>query len=328
MGSLAAALADDADRLEPLLACDVEAFASGFEALNAAFWADGAYLDLASGVAIEEPVHLLFIATEADVETHPRNIIRAAAGSRVCIIEHYVGSDSAAYFTNAVTRIVADRNAVVEHYKLQEEAGRAFHIAALHAQQGPASHFTSHSFALGGALSRNDITTRFDAEGCVATLNGLYVAGGRQHMDHHTCIDHAKPRGTSREVYKGVLDGAARAVFNGKIVVRPDAQKTDAHQSNRNLLLSEHAEVDTKPQLEIYADDVKCSHGATVGQLDENQIFYLRARGMDEAAARSLLTFAFAEEIVRRADIAPLRARLEALLIDRLPDAQLPGAWS
>ena len=147
-------------------------------------------------------------------------------------------------------------------------------------------------------------------------------------MDHHTCIDHAKPRGTSRENYKGVLDGAARAVFNGKIVVRPDAQKTDAHQSNRNLLLSEHAEVDTKPQLEIYADDVKCSHGATVGQLDENQIFYLRSRGMDEAAARSLLTFAFAEEIVRRADIAPLRARLEALLINRLPDAQLPGAWS
>ena len=166
MGSLAAALADDADGLEPLLARDIETFSSGFEALNAAFWADGAYLDLASGVAIEEPVHLLFIASEADLETHPRNIIRAAAGSRVCIIEHYVGSDNAAYFTNAVTQIVADRNAVVEHYKLQEEAGRAFHIAALHAQQGPASRFTSHSFALGGALSRNDITTRFDAEGC------------------------------------------------------------------------------------------------------------------------------------------------------------------
>jgi Fe-S cluster assembly protein SufD len=328
IGSLAAALADDAGRLEPLLASDVESFATGFEALNAAFWADGAYLDLASGVAIEEPVHLLFIATEADLETHPRNVIQAAAGSRVSIIEHYVGSDSAAYFTNAVTRIVAGQNAVVEHYKLQEEAGRAFHIAGLHAQQGPASQFTSHSFALGGALSRNEISTRFDAEGCLATLNGLYMAGGRQHVDHQTCIDHARPRGTSREVYKGVLDGAARAVFNGKIVVRPDAQKTDAHQSNRNLLLSEHAEVDTKPQLEIYADDVKCSHGATVGQLDESQIFYLRARGVDEAAARSLLTFAFAEEIVRRADIAPLRTRLEALLINRLADAQLPGAWS
>ena len=195
---------------------------------------------------------------------------------------------------------------------------RAFHVGVIHAQQGEGSRFTSCSFALGAALSRNDITTRFDAEGCDATLNGLYMADGRQHVDHHTCIDHAKPRGVSRELYKGVLDGAARAVFNGKVIVRPDAQQTDAHQSNRNLLLSEGAEVDTKPQLEIYADDVKCSHGATVGQLDEDQIFYLRSRGVDDDAARRLLTHAFAEEIVSRCGIAPLRDRLQGLLADRV----------
>jgi Fe-S cluster assembly protein SufD len=326
--SLATALAVYADQLEPLLTRDTEPFANGFPALNAAFWADGAYIDLAADTAIEEPIHLLFIATEADLGTHPRNIVRTGAGSRVSIIEHYVGMGSIAYFTNAVTRIIADRGAVIEHCKLQQESGRAFHVADIHAQQGQDSRFTSHSFALGGALSRNDITTRLDAEGCEATLNGLYVADGRQHMDHHTCIEHAKPRGVSREFYNGVLDGAARAVFNGKVIVRPDAQKTDAHQSNRNLLLSENAEVDTKPQLEIFADDVKCSHGATVGQLDENQIFYLRTRGMDEPAARSLLTYAFAEEIISRSGIAPLRARLEELLINRLPDAQLVRALS
>ena len=326
--SLAAGLADHADQLEPLLTHDTEPFANGFAALNAAFWADGAYIDLAADTAIEEPIHLLFISTEADLGTHPRNIVRAGAGSRVSIIEHFVGLNEVAYFTNAVTQIVINRGAVIEHSKLQQESGRAFHVADIRAQQGQDSRFTSHSFALGGLLSRNDITTRLDAEGGEATLNGLYMADGRQHMDHHTCIDHAKPRGVSREFYNGVLDGAARAVFNGKVIVRPDAQKTDAHQSNRNLLLSENAEVDTKPQLEIYADDVKCSHGATVGQLDENQIFYLRSRGVDDAAARSLLTYAFAEEIIGRSGIAPLRARLEELLINRLPDARLVRALS
>jgi len=326
--SLASALSDHADQLEALLARDIEPFPNGFAALNAAFWADGAYIELPAGTVIEEPVHLLFITTEADLQVHPRNIVRAGTGSQISIVEHYVGLDGTAYFMNATTEVIADRGAVVEHHKLQQEAGRAFHIAGIHALQGQDSRFTSHSFALGGALSRNDITTRLDAEGCEVTLHGLYMAHGRQHMDHHTCIDHAKPRGVSREFYNGVLDGAARAVFNGKVIVRPDAQKTDAHQSNRNLLLSEDVEVDTKPQLEIYADDVKCSHGATVGQLDENQIFYLRTRGVDESAARSVLTYAFAEEIISRAAIAPLRDRLEELLINRLPDARLVRALS
>ena len=321
--ALSAALADHSDQLEEFLSGDGASWANGFTALNAAFWADGVYIDLAPGTAIEAPIQLLFIATDADLATHPRNVVRVGAQAHLTVIEHFVGFNEAAYLTNAVTQIVADQGAVIEHTKLQQESGRAFHIAGIHTRQGQDSRFTSHSFALGGRLSRNDITTRLDAEGCEAVLNGLYMADGRQHMDHHTCIDHAKPRGVSREFYKGVLDGAARAVFNGKVIVRPDAQKTDAHQSNRNLLLSESAEVDTKPQLEIYADDVKCSHGATVGQLDEDQIYYLRSRGVDEPAARSLLTYAFAEEIISRAGVAPLRTRLSELLIKRLPDDRL-----
>jgi Fe-S cluster assembly protein SufD len=326
--SLSAALPPYSGELESLLARDAEQLPNGLAALNAALWADGAYIDLAAGTVVEKPIHLLFITTETDVETHPRNIIRAGARCDASIIEHYIGAGSITYFTNATTRIILGDGAVIEHAKLQQEAGPAFHVADINAQQGTNSRFTSHSFALGGILSRNDITTRLDAEGCNATLNGLYMGDGRQHMDHHTCIDHAKPRGMSREFYKGILGGAARAVFNGRVVVRPDAQKTDAHQSNRNLLLSDNAEVDTKPQLEIYADDVKCSHGATVGQLDEGQIFYLRSRGVDEITAKSLLTYAFAEEMIMRASIAPLRARLEELLTNRLPKASLAGALS
>ena len=320
VGSLAQVVAKRPDRFEALLARDAEALVNGFTALNAAFWADGATIDLAAGCVVEKPIHLLFITTDADLAVHPRNIIRAGAGSHAEIIEHYVGLNDAAYFTNAVTHIEVDTSAAVIHTKLQQESLRGYHIADIRAEQERDSRFTSQSFALGGLLSRNDIATRLDAQGCEATLIGLYMADGRQHMDHHTLIDHARPRGTSREFYKGVLDGAARAVFNGKVIVRPDAQQTDAHQSNRNLLLSEHAEVDTKPQLEIYADDVKCSHGATVGQLDAEQIYYLRSRGMDDAAARALLTFAFAEDVATRVSCVPLRSRLEQLLRGRLPE--------
>jgi Fe-S cluster assembly protein SufD len=320
VGSLAVAVADHPDRFEALLTRDAEAPVNGFTALNAAFWADGAHIDLAAGCALDEPIHLLFITTDADLAVQPRNIIRAGAGSRVEVIEHYVGADNAAYFTNAVTQIQADAGATVVHTKLQQESLHGQHVADIRAEQGQGSRFTSQSFALGGLLSRNDIGTRLDAPGCEATLIGLYMAGGRQHMDHHTRIDHLQPRGTSREFYKGVLDGAARAVFNGRVIVHADAQKTDAQQSNRNLLLSDDAEVDTKPQLEIYADDVKCSHGATVGQLDAEQIYYLRSRGMDDASARALLTFAFAEDVASRVSCVPLRSRLEQLLRGRLPE--------
>jgi len=320
VSSLAHALAERPDRFEALLTRDAEVRGNGFSALNAAFWADGASIDLATGCVVEAPIHLLFITTDADLAVHPRNIIRAGTGSRAEIIEHYVGANDATYFTNAVTHIQADASAEIIHTKLQQESPRGYHIGDIRAEQGQDSRFTSQSFALGGLLSRNDIVTRLGAEGCEATLIGLYMANGRQHMDHHTLVDHARPRGTSREFYKGVLDGAARAVFNGKVIVRPDAQRTDAQQSNRNLLLSDQAEVDTKPQLEIYADDVKCSHGATVGQLDAQQVYYLRSRGVDDASARALLTFAFAEEVATRVSCAPLRARLEQLLRGRLPE--------
>jgi Fe-S cluster assembly protein SufD len=320
VGSLAAAVSEHPERFEPLLTRDAEAFANGFTALNAAFWADGALIDLSEGCAVDAPIHVLFITTDADLAVHPRNIIRAGAGSQAEIIEHYVGIDDAAYLTNAVTQIQADEGASITHTKLQQEGLRSQHLADIRAEQGPGSRFTSQSFALGGQLSRNDIATRLNAPGSEATLIGLYMGRGRQHMDHHTRIDHLQPRCTSREFYKGVLDGASRAVFNGRVIVHADAQKSDAQQTNRNLLLSDDAEVDTKPQLEIYADDVKCSHGATVGQLDTEQIYYLRSRGMDDASARALLTFAFAHEVATRVSCAPLRSRLEQLLRGRLPE--------
>jgi len=315
--SLAGMLESMPHALEPYLA-DAD---SAFGALNTAFMADGAYLHLRRGAALEEALHLLFIATEAGSAIHARNLIVAEEGAQASVIEHYVGLEGRTYFTNAVTRIFAAPNAHVEHHKLQQEAGDAFHVAGIHAIQQRDSRLASHSFTLGGALTRNDIGTAFDASGCEAVLNGLYLAGGHQHVDNHTYIDHRQPHGTSRENYRGVLDGEAHAVFNGKVIVRPGAQKTDAHQINRNLLLSRDAEIDTKPQLEIFADDVKCNHGATVGRLDEGQLFYLRSRGIEEAAARNLLVHAFARDVIERVRIASLRTRLEQILPTRLKEA-------
>jgi Fe-S cluster assembly protein SufD len=318
ISSLADAMASDAGRLEDVMTRGANS-TSGFAALNAAFMADGAYLHLASGVALDQPLHLIFITTEDNLAIHARNVIVAEEGSRASVIEHYVGPKGTGSFTNVVTQIVVGRGAQIEHIRLQQESPKAYHIAAVSVDQHRVSRFTSHSFALGSALSRVDMAVGLNAEGGECTLNGLYMTEGRQHADHHTRIDHAQPRGVSRQLYKGVLDGASRAVFNGKVIVHPQAHQSDAQQYNRNLLLSETAEVDTKPQLEIYSDDVKCSHGATVGQIDAEQVFYLRSRGVDNTAARALLTFAFADEVVRRLSVAPLRARLETLLLGRLP---------
>jgi len=324
VASLAAMLECDPERLHPWLDRPRRDAAAGFAALNAAYMADGAYLHLAAGAVLERPLHVLFIAREANLATHSRNLVVAEPGSRACIVEHHAALGATGYFTNVTTDIVIGQDAMIEHYKLQEESTTAFHIAAVNADLAQGSRFASSSFALGGALARADITVGLNAEGAECTLDGLYMADGHQHMDHHTRIDHARPRGTSREFYKGVLSGAARAVFNGKVVVHADAQKSDAAQTNRNLLLSDHAEIDTKPQLEIWADDVKCSHGATVGQLDTEQIFYLRSRGIDAQAARAILTYAFAAEMVERMPLAPLRARLEWLLRGRLPQVVQP----
>jgi Fe-S cluster assembly protein SufD len=320
VGSLTRALREMPQRLQAAVAS--QTYADGFTALNTAFLVDGFAVVLPPGEVIDQPLHMLFLTDEAGLAVQPFNVVLAGARSGCVIVEHFVGFGDNAYWTNAVTRIVADEQADVQHYRLQQESSKAFHIASVAAAQQRASCFTSHAFAFGGALSRTGIDTSLNAANAQATLNGLYFVGGRQHVDHHTRIDHAEPHGTSREYYRGVLDGAARGVFNGRVIVHRDAQQTDTHQANHNLLLSRDAEIDTKPQLEIYADDVKCTHGATVGQLDENQLFYLRARGVEERMARALLTYAFARDIVERVRIESLRGRLERLLLARTPEGE------
>lgn len=319
--SVAEALARDPVPLHLLLESAVGLEATGFAALNTAFLADGVWLELDDEVMLDAPIQLLFIATEPGVATHSRSLIRAGAHSSATLIEHHVSVCEEAYFTNCITDIALATGARFTHHKLQQENLKAFHVAAVRVKQGQDSHFHSGSFALGGGLARVDIDVSLEGEGAECALDGLYLTSGRQHVDHHTCVDHAVPRGTSHEFYKGILDGASRAVFNGKVIVRTGAQQSDAFQTNYNLLLSEKAEIDTKPQLEIFADDVKCGHGATVGQLDPEHIFYLRSRGLDDAAARGLLTFAFAAEVIERVPQTVLRQRLEKLLHARSPDA-------
>lgn len=317
--SLSEVIAQDAQRLEPLLAGVPE---QPFAALNVAFMTDGVVIELSRNAVVDLPIHLLYLASQPETSVHYRNLIVADENAQATVVEHYAGSDGASYLTNAVTTIIGGANSNVQHYKLQQESVTAFHVGGIHATQARDSRFTSHSIALGGAIARNDITSRLAAEGAECTLNGLYMVGGRQLVDHHTRIDHAKPRGTSREFYRGVLDGAARGIFNGKVVVHPDAQHTDAEQSNHNLLLSKAAEVDTKPQLEIFADDVRCNHGATVGQLDDNMMFYLRSRGIEADVAKALLIYAFAHDIIGRIGLDPLKRRIERHLISMLPDGE------
>ncbi|MFT7458438.1 MAG: Fe-S cluster assembly protein SufD [Planctomycetota bacterium] len=297
----------------------------GFAALNTAFAIDGAFIHVPDNVELEKPIHLIFIANkqQSSFISHPHNLIVLGKNARATVIESYIGLDDAEYCTNTVTEIRTGDGAVLEHYKVQQESIRGFHIGYLHAQCEKDSRLESHSVSLGGALVRNDIDANLAGPGAHVGLNGLYMASGNQHIDNHTRVDHSMPNTSSDETYRGVLDGKARGVFNGKVVVHKDAQLTDAQQSNANLLLSNDAEIDTKPELEIYADNVKCSHGATVGQLDNNMLFYLRSRAIDENTARSLLTFAFADEVIKRIKFAPIRERLEQKVVGRLPDASL-----
>jgi Fe-S cluster assembly protein SufD len=315
--SLAAVLQAHPEWVEPYLAQYADYEEHALAALNTAFIRDGAFVSLPKGRVLEFPIHLAFISTAPDGPTvsHPRNLILAGVNSQAIIVESYVGLGREVYFTSAVTEIVAAENAVLDHYKLQRESTDAFHIATTQVQMGRGSNFTSHAVTLGGGLVRNDVNVVLDAEGGECTLNGLYLASGRQLIDNHTRIDHAKPHCASHELYKGILDGKARGVFNGKIYVHPDAQKTDAKQTNKTLLLSGDAMIDTKPQLEIFADDVKCTHGATIGQLADEAIFYLRTRGIGREDARSLLTYAFANDITGRIKIEPVRVQLEQLLL-------------
>jgi Fe-S cluster assembly protein SufD len=323
--SLAAVLDSHPEWLEPFLGRHAEFQNHAFTALNTAFINDGAFVSVPKGMIVAEPIYLLFASTAAGEGSvaHPRNLVVAGENSQVSILESYIGLEDEVYFTNAVTEIVAGANAVIDHYKLQRESSEAFHVATTQVYQQRGSKFSSQYVGLGGALVRNEVRALLDAEGCECTVNGLYMADGTQHMDNFTVIDHAKPRCASHELYKGILDGKAHGVFNGKIFVRQDAQKTDAKQTNKTLLLSDNAIINTKPQLEIYADDVKCTHGATIGQLQEEALFYLRARGIGIEEARSLLTYAFANDIIARIKLEPIRNQLEKILLttQHLPDA-------
>jgi Fe-S cluster assembly protein SufD len=294
---------------------------NAFAAANAAFLEDGAFVRIAAGHAVAEPIHLVFLSEPVFEPTlsHPRNLIVAERGSQAAVVETYVGTTGELYFTNAVTEVVLDDAANLDLYKLERESTNAYHVTTTEVRQGRDSRFASHSMTFGGALVRNDLNVRLEAEGAECTLNGLFIGSGTQHLDNHTLIDHAKPHGTSRELYKGIMGGRSRGIFHGKIIVRPDAQKTDAIQTNKNLLLSKEALVNSTPALEIFADDVKCRHGSTIGQLDAGAMFYLRSRGIGEEEARELLVFAFASDVASRIRIAPLRALVEQHLGLRLP---------
>ncbi len=290
-----------------------------FTALNTANIRDGAFVYIADGKAVETPIHLLFISTAMEpVASHPRALIVAGAGAIATIIESYVSLGEDVYFTNAVTEVVAKEGAVINHYRLQEESERAFHVATTQVHQERASNYTSYAISLGGLVARHDLNVALTDENIEATVDGLYVVTGRQHTDSHTTIDHQKPHSTSHQLYKGILDGGSRAVFNGKVFVREGALLTDARQLNKNLLLSADAHVDTKPQLEIFADDVKCAHGATVGQLEDEELFYLASRGISAARARALLTFGFAEDVIGRIKLKSVREHLDRKVLDKL----------
>lgn len=308
--------------VEPYLAKLSPTQASAFTSLNAAFLRDGVVVVVAPGVVLEQPIELVFasVADRNPTVSHPRLLVLAGEASQVTILERYVGQGAA--FTNAVGEVWLGANAVVDHYKLQEEPADSFHIASMFLNSARNGNFSSHSLTFGGSLVRNDVIAVLDGEGIDCTLNGLYVSRNKQLVDNHTTIDHAKPHCGSHEVYKGILADQSRAVFNGKIIVRPDAQKTDAKQTNKALLLSDEANINTKPELEIFANDVKCTHGAAIGQLDEDAMFYLRARGLGVSEARAMLVRAFAGDILNRVKIAPLRGYLEEILTARLPHVE------
>jgi Fe-S cluster assembly protein SufD len=322
--NLASALAIDTGIIESHLGHYAHGENHAFAALNTAFFQDGAFIFAPKGAVVEKPVHLLFISTSDDAgsTSHPRNLVIAGPNSKLTVIESYIGRTNAPYFTNAVTEVIAEGNAKVEHCKFQDESLPAFHMAFLHAQLGKECNFISHSIATGARLSRNNIKVVLDAEGVECILNGLYVTKADQLADHHMIVEHAKPHCNSHEYYNGILDDRSKGVFHGRILVRPQAQKTDAKQTNKNLLLSDAATIDTKPQLEIYADDVKCTHGATIGQLDEDSIFYLRTRGIGAETARHMLIHAFAGEIIGRIRCAPVREELDQLIWDRLEQSE------
>jgi Fe-S cluster assembly protein SufD len=316
---LEAAIASNPALVEPYLAKLALTQMNAFTSLNTAFLRDGVVLIVAPRTVIEQPIEITFmsVAEGSGSVSHPRLLVVAGEASQATVLERYLGNGPA--FTNAVAEVWLDTHAVVDHYKLQEEPSDSFHIASMFLHAGRSSTFSSHSLTFGGGLVRNDVLATLDGEGIDCTLNGLYVGRHKQLIDNHTTIDHAMPHCGSHEIYKGILADTSRAVFNGKIIVRPDAQKTDAKQTNKALLLSDDANINSKPELEIFANDVKCTHGAAIGQLDDAAMFYLRSRGLGVSESRAMLVRAFAGDILNRVKIAPVREYLEEILTARLP---------
>lgn len=318
---LGLALSGHARDLAPYLGHEFTGSEQGFAALNAAFADDGLYVHVPAGVDVSVPLMLLFAGSEDDEPrmTHPRVVIRLEADSRLVLVEDFSGEAGHRNLTNLVTQIDVGEGAELRHLRVQRDGDKALLVNRTDINIAARGRYTGFAFDLGGRLARHDLNVSLDAEQASCELNGLYVLGGRQHVDNHTRIDHRVPNTRSEEIYKGVMSGHSRGVFNGKVVVHEGADGTDASQSNPNLLLSRNAEVDAKPELEIYADDVKCSHGATVGQLDRDALFYLRSRGMDEEEARGLLTYAFCRQVVDRLQLDAARQGLAAELLDHLP---------
>lgn len=323
--SLAEAIRDDRELLAEHLTRYAGYHDNAFSALNTAFLEDGAFVHVARGRVIEEPISLLFVstATADPVMTHPRNLIVLDEDSQAVVVEDYVSLGAEVYFSNVVTEVVVGNNGVLHHYMIERESHQAFNVSTLRLEQGRSSNVTSHTVLLGGALVRNNVHPVLAGEGGECVINGLFMATGRQHMDNFMRVEHASPHCDSRQFYHGILDGESHGVFSGRIIVHKDAQKTDAKQTNKNLLLSQEAQIDSKPQLEIYADDVKCTHGATIGQIDSDAIFYLRSRGIAEDAARALLLFGFAGESLDRMKAEPIRAYLATLVAQWLPEGKL-----
>ncbi len=323
--NLAEAVRADGDVIERHLARHVTFDEDGFTALNTAFLGDGAFVHVPDGASPQSLLHLIFVTTEVEqpAVSYPRTLIVAGANSELTVIESYVSLSTARYFTNAVTEIVVGDGARIEHYKLLLESEEAYHVASSRVYQGPDSSFSSTLFAQGAAIARNDLQVLLDAPGSSCSLNGLYVTTGAQHIDSYINIDHAKPHTTSRLYYRGILDGESKAVFGGTVFVRPGAEKADAHQEDKNLILSENAEVASKPSLEIYADDVKCGHGATAGMIAEDAVFYMRSRGLDLETATALLIKGFAAGILDKIRVDRLRSFAERLTAKALRGSRL-----
>lgn len=330
VSSLADEIARNSSAVEPHLGRYPNVERDTFGALNTAFFEDGAFVYLPRRTVLQAPISLLFISVPGGEPSmaHPRNLIIAEEDSQASIVEDYISLGDGVFFSNVVTELIAGDNAVISHYLIEREGIRALNVSTLFTLQARSSYVASHSVLVGGALVRNNVHPVLAGEGAECLINGLFIGKGRQHLDNYMLVEHASPHCSSRQFYNGILDDHAHGVFHGRIIVHKDAQKTDAKQTNRNLLLSDNAQIDTKPQLEIYADDVKCTHGATIGQVEEEALFYLRSRGVDEASARGLLLYAFASECLDRMSCAPVREYLQKQVQQWLPELNPSAALS